>query len=550
MPSSPRLPRKPEARSEKVEELVYRVVHGLIRVPDFQRPLRWEASDVVDLFDSIYRGFPIGSLLFYKRPAPAERLAVGPMTIDAVETPEAWWVVDGQQRLSSLAVCLARPTPLSERPSRADPYVLYFNPEVLKFETPLTTGIIPSAWVPVPHLLDSSQLSEWMFAWQHSQDQELRRVVFDAGARIREYAIPLYLINLEEDEESRQLTEQLFFRVNKAGKPLGWTDVHKALFGGTRDRPSTLSDLSQELEDVGMGSLGESRLLTSLLALRGQDPTRSLAEHVRKDQEVLQGAVVEALPVLRRVLSFLRQDAGVPHLRFLPKSILVDVLTRFFALHSDPKPRTRILLVRWYWRAVLGAGAFDDRTLRRRGIGSVNEDEEGSVQALLGLVRKERPRPLDLPDSFDARADGNRILLLTLVHLAPRDLASGKRLDIAGLVEEQDKDAFTKIFRRSDLVGGRGPANRIIQGKGSQVHRLLQLQVDRWDRGGGAILSSHAIDPQAAKLLAQGDPERFLAHRARFLLEQVRRFADRVAAWEQNDRPSVEYLLADAELMA
>jgi len=41
--------------------MVYR---GHVRVPSFQRGLRWEASDVQDLFDSIYRGYPIGSLLF------------------------------------------------------------------------------------------------------------------------------------------------------------------------------------------------------------------------------------------------------------------------------------------------------------------------------------------------------------------------------------------------------------------------------------------------------------------------------------------------------
>ena len=116
MPSPPRLPRKPEARTEKVEDLVERVLRGVVRVPEFQRGLKWDADDVRDLFDSIHRGYPIGSLLFYKRPAAAARLEVGPLKIDAREISEAWWVVDGQQRLTALAGCLARPIPIPTEP--------------------------------------------------------------------------------------------------------------------------------------------------------------------------------------------------------------------------------------------------------------------------------------------------------------------------------------------------------------------------------------------------------------------------------------------------
>ena len=101
----------------------------------------------------------------------------------------------------------------------------------------------------------------------------------------------------------------------------------------------------------------------------------------------------------------------------MPKSILLDILTRFFALHPDPTSRTRILLARWFWRTILGAGVFNDRTLRRRGIGAVGDDAEESVQSLLALARKERPRPFELPDSFDASADQSRIVLLALAHL-------------------------------------------------------------------------------------------------------------------------------------
>ncbi|MDD4127476.1 MAG: DUF262 domain-containing protein, partial [Methanomicrobium sp.] len=42
---------------------------GDIGLPDIQRPFVWSASKVRDLFDSMYRGFPIGYLLFWNNPS-------------------------------------------------------------------------------------------------------------------------------------------------------------------------------------------------------------------------------------------------------------------------------------------------------------------------------------------------------------------------------------------------------------------------------------------------------------------------------------------------
>ena len=538
------LPRKPEARTEKVEDIVDLVLRGQVRVPDFQRGLRWTSKNVVDLFDSIYRGYPIGSLLFYKRPAAAQRLSVGCLVVDGPQLSEAWWVVDGQQRVTTLAACLGRQVPIPSRRDRHDPFVLYFDAQKHKFEPPPSSGSIPSSWVPLPYLLDASRLTEWIFGWRYGKDELLRRVVFEAGTRLREYPIPLYLIEGQDRDDSK-LAREIFYRINKAGEPLDWTDVHKALFGGEGSSPSTLEELSEELADIGMGRLGGGRLLTCLLAMRGRNPTQTLGDQIRKDPEVLSGAVQEAVPVLRGVLSFLRRDAAIPHLRLLPKSILLDVLTRFFALNSDPKARTRTLLARWFWRTALGAGSFDERTLRRRGIAAVSEDEERSVQSLLGLLRKERPRPVDLPMYFDARADGSRIALLALCHLGPRELRQGRPIDVAGLLEEQDKAAFLKIIKQPGLEGSRSPANRMIQPKGTPALRCLRERIS--DHGSKhMVLASHAITGRAADCLAAGDPEGFVAARAEALTEEVRRFSERMAAWDHSDRPSVEFLLEEA----
>ena len=540
--SPPQLPKKPVARTEKVEDLVHMVHRGRVRVPSFQRGLKWEASNVVDLFDSIYRGYPIGSLLFYQQPAKASQIRVGPLLVDAPEEAEAWWVVDGQQRLTALTACLLRPMPLPVQQQARDPYVLYFDVREKQFQRPPRSGAIPTTWVPLPKLLDASELTEWAFGWQHREDVTLRRQLFETGARIREYPIPLYLIETRNEEAA----QQIFYRTNQAGKPLKWPEVHKALFGGKHTSPSNLEDLSKELMAVGMGQLSEERLLTCLFGLRGLDPTRTPDEHYRRDPAVLRNAVQEALPVLRSVLSFLRRDAGIPHTRLLPKSILLDVLTRFFGLHPEPSPRVRALLSRWFWRIVLGAGAFNDRTLRRRGIKAIIKgDEEESVQRLLSLVDRKRSRAVELPTTFDGRSDDNRIVLLALAHLAPRNLKTGQVLEVATLVEAEGKEAFIKIIHRAKVEGTQGPANRILHPSGTLLEND-SLRQGLWFHHRSTI-DSHAISKEALCMLDQENYAEFLRDRAETLTAEVRRFAARMAAWDQSDRPSIDYILKSTE---
>jgi hypothetical protein len=199
------LPRNPEARTERVEDLVERVRRGLIRIPDFQRQLQWKTEHVSALFDSIYRGYPVGSLVFYLRQAPAERLELGPLVIEAPEIPNAWWVVDGQQRLATLAACLLRPVPLPTKAGKEDPFVLYFDAATHNFEGPTASRAVPTTWIPVPNLLDSIRLVEWTNEWTHRNDESLRTAAFAAGSRIREYAIPLYILDVADSNAVKEM---------------------------------------------------------------------------------------------------------------------------------------------------------------------------------------------------------------------------------------------------------------------------------------------------------------------------------------------------------
>lgn len=76
---------------------------GHIGLPELQRPFIWPNSKVRDLFDSMYRGFPIGYLLFWESGADGQYKPIG--GTEKQKAPRLL-VVDGQQRLTSLYAVL------------------------------------------------------------------------------------------------------------------------------------------------------------------------------------------------------------------------------------------------------------------------------------------------------------------------------------------------------------------------------------------------------------------------------------------------------------
>ncbi|WP_419842750.1 GmrSD restriction endonuclease domain-containing protein [Candidatus Poriferisodalis sp.] len=83
--------------------LVEDIKHGNIALPDIQRPFVWSAAQTRDLFDSLYRGYPVGTLMFWETGTDVGTRQVGGGDNDKVAK---LLIVDGQQRLTSLYAVL------------------------------------------------------------------------------------------------------------------------------------------------------------------------------------------------------------------------------------------------------------------------------------------------------------------------------------------------------------------------------------------------------------------------------------------------------------
>jgi hypothetical protein len=81
--------------------LIDHIKMGEIGLPEIQRPFVWKTSKVRDLFDSMYKGFPIGYLLFWST-NHFNNVSKGGIGLDHKQKPPRLLIVDGQQRLTSL----------------------------------------------------------------------------------------------------------------------------------------------------------------------------------------------------------------------------------------------------------------------------------------------------------------------------------------------------------------------------------------------------------------------------------------------------------------
>jgi hypothetical protein len=107
-----------------VGSLVAMIKDGELRLPEMQRRYVWPATRVRDLLDSLYRGYPSGTILVWEtdREMPSRDLAVEQETSPFKGHK---LLLDGQQRLTSLSA-IVRGTAVSVR-GKKRPIDILFN---------------------------------------------------------------------------------------------------------------------------------------------------------------------------------------------------------------------------------------------------------------------------------------------------------------------------------------------------------------------------------------------------------------------------------------
>lgn len=103
---------------------------GEIGLPELQRPFVWPNAKVRDLFDSMYKGYPVGYLLFWANGTGSGHRQIG---TDAKQKVPRLLIVDGQQRLTSLYAVI-KGLPIVRDNYKSDRIYIAFRPRDQKFE--------------------------------------------------------------------------------------------------------------------------------------------------------------------------------------------------------------------------------------------------------------------------------------------------------------------------------------------------------------------------------------------------------------------------------
>jgi hypothetical protein len=523
----------PSARTFSIPDLVRAVVEGRVRIPNFQRNYRWRDTDVTRLFDSIYRGYPIGGLLLWLRPAAAETVEVGPLRVEANATETALWVVDGQQRITSLAGALAH---VGETDDLR--FSIYFDLEAQRF---LSGRRKPSPhWLPLNRVIDTRALLRWLGDAQRAgATDELVTRAEDVAKRIRDYQIPASVVDTADEETLRTI----FDRLNTFGKSLKSSEVFQALHGGrSGNRPEDLRTLGHDLQQLGFGELDQNTVLRAVLAVRAPDVYRDFRNEFRDDEDPSETFRV-ASEALEKTVAFLRSQAAFPHIRVLPYRFVLPVLTRFFALHPRPHPRSLTLLRRWLWRDAISSGRRSTSVTEfREAVAAVGPDEEVAVQALLSRAKTEPPERMTLsPRLNEALARANVALLGSW---SPRSLIDGTVIDLSELFENERQPLGTVVVP----TGSAPPslANRVLHFPTSSPFRdlLVDSPLRKSDPTSfREVLYSHAIPEDAVHNLVSGESGQFIEARRVELERRLTESAARFAEWGRSDRPSISALV-------
>lgn len=531
------------SQSYSIARLRGLVKAGRLRVPQFQRSFRWDRQDVLSLIDSVLRGYPIGSLLLWKREAQAERLRIGALDVDAGSLSDALWVVDGQQRVTSLVNVV-------DPEGGCDPrFSLGYSLEEQRVLPLRGCGL--SLVVPLPDLFDMGRALAWMNA--NPDGMRFASHVQEVVGRLAEVSIPATI--MENADEA--VLREVFDRINNRGRKLNAAEIFDAIHGGAGGGLTTARIAVRVDEETHFGTLADRVVAQALLVRRHTDISRdvhgeftpsrrSVSDFPDESQEEAYQATEQALVA---AVQFLQQQCGVPHLSFLPFRFQLLVLVRFFSFFPHAHDRNLELLRRWFWRTSVGANALgingSQTDLRDMAACLVLGQESDSIQRLLASARLESsPSPIDLK-VFRATRSDSKVILMALWSRGPVDPDSGAPISMEALAEQLESETTPR-----DVVCDLVPASVLSDGVPVAANKVISVR-DRLELlaslNNEEVLASLLLNKRILRHLQENRYDDAIGERAGLLRTCLDAFVKARTAYGHEDTPPLDDYVVDQD---
>lgn len=207
--------------SWQVEQLVSGVQQGSISLPDLQRPFVWPTTKVRDLSDSMYRGYPVGTLMFWDvAEQDSSRAISGDAKISASHQ-----IVDGQQRLTSLYAAM-KGLSVQDDSYGQKSIKIAFHPVTERFEVATVANGRSPEWIsdiaevfksPFDALEDFTDGLEASGREITRQQKRELQAVFSKLDDLKKYQFEV--VHIQKDVDKR-LVADIFVRINSEGMNL------------------------------------------------------------------------------------------------------------------------------------------------------------------------------------------------------------------------------------------------------------------------------------------------------------------------------------------
>ena len=298
---------------------------GEIGLPDIQRPFVWKNAKVRDLFDSMYKGYPVGYLLLWQNGLAADTRTIG---ADTKQKPPRLVIVDGQQRLTSL-YAVVKGIPVIRENYQTEKISIAFNPLEEKFEVADAAIRRDKSYIPDISTLWSGEIKVTKVIREYIGDlQTARETTEEEESQIEDailklqglLSFPLTALELAANISEEDVSD-VFVRINSKGTPLNQADFILTLmsvfwdegraelehFCGTSRRPSRdgaspfnyfIEPFPDQLLRVNVGvAFKRARLRYVYSILRGKDlETEKFSDERRVEQfEILREAQAKTL---------------------------------------------------------------------------------------------------------------------------------------------------------------------------------------------------------------------------------------------------------------
>jgi hypothetical protein len=218
-----------------IQTLLTWIKSGEIAIPEIQRPFVWSATQVRDLIDSLYKGYPIGYLIIWRNPTVKLK--------DGTSSEGKRILIDGQQRITALMAAL-----LGERVINKDyrkvKITIAFHPMERKFEVSNPAICKDKSWIAdiVDVLSPSVKVLKLVSEYCEKNERSDQDEVYESIELLRGVVNNhIGLIDLDSDLDIETVTE-IFIRINSQGVVLSQADfvmskiAANEIYGGNKLR--------------------------------------------------------------------------------------------------------------------------------------------------------------------------------------------------------------------------------------------------------------------------------------------------------------------------